>query len=45
LGYGEILFAGSSADADAPDDFAIFLQGNPCEDHDLVVVGGVDAAI
>ena len=37
-----ILFAGS-ADADAPDDFANFLQGNACEDHDLVVVGCVDA--
>jgi hypothetical protein len=35
FGYGVILFAGSSADADAPDDFANFLQGNACEDSGL----------
>ena len=45
-GFGDrvILFAGASADADGAYDFAFFLQGDAaCEDHDLAVVGGVDA--
>src|SRR4030081_1951149 len=44
FGYRVILFAGSSADADGADDFAVLLQGDASgEDHDLAVVGGVDA--
>ena len=44
FGYGVILFAGTTADADSAYDFAIFLQRNAAgEDHDFAVVGDVDA--
>ena len=39
-----ILLAGSAADADGSDYFAILLKRNTAgEDHNLAVVGGVDA--
>jgi len=39
-----VLGAGAAADSNGADDFAVLLQGDASgEDHDLAVVGGVDA--
>jgi hypothetical protein len=39
-----VLGAEAAADADGADDFAVLLDGDAAgEDHDLAVVGGVDA--
>src|SRR5580693_7115462 len=44
LGYCVILFAGASTDADCADDFTLLLERNAAgKDHNLAVVGGVDA--
>ena len=44
LGDRVILFAGASADADGTDYFSFLLEWDAAgEDHDLAVVGGVDA--
>jgi hypothetical protein len=44
FGYCVILFTGASTDADCADDFTLFLERNAAgKDHNLAVVGGVDA--
>src|SRR5271170_5293754 len=44
LGDRVILFAGAAADADGADYFSVLLEWDAAgEDHDLAVVGGVDA--
>jgi hypothetical protein len=44
FGYGLVLLAAASGDADGSDDFAVLLEGDAAsKDHDLAVIGGVDA--
>ncbi len=44
FGYCVILSAGAAAYSDCTDYFAVLLEGDAAgEDHDLAVVGGVDA--
>ena len=44
MSYGVVLIAGASGDADGADYLAVLLDGDAAgEDHDLAIVGGVDA--